>query len=239
MKILFALLLFTTLGYCQNGNTKLKFTKLTDDLYVYTNYKLFSGSQFPSNSMYLVTDEGVVLFDTPWDETQFQPLLDSIEKKHNKKVILCIATHFHADSSAGLEYYKNKGIKTYTSKMTYDLTTAKKEGSPAEFTFEKDTIFNVGGKEIETYYPGEGHTKDNIVLWVKDERVLYGGCLIKSVENNDLGNIADASLDKWEGTMKNLMVKYPKPAYVIPGHFAWSKGSEALKHTLKLVNERE
>src|SRR5690606_13284686 len=106
MRLLLALLLSACFVQAQEGNTKLKFTKITDDLYVYTNYKLFSGSQFPSNSMYLVTKDGIVLFDTPWDETQFQPLLDSIEKRHGKKVIMCIATHFHADSSAGLVYYR-------------------------------------------------------------------------------------------------------------------------------------
>lgn len=236
MRLFSLFFLFCLAGYSQ-ATTGLKFTQLTDDLYVYTNYKFFSGAQFPSNSMYMVTDEGVVLFDTPWDKNQFQPLLDSIEKKHKKKVILCIATHFHEDSSAGLEYYSSKGIKTYTSKMTYDITLSKKDGSPAEHTFKKDTVFNIAGKVVETYYPGEGHTKDNIVLYVKDEKVIYGGCLIKSIEAVDLGNVADASVDKWEKTMKNLMKKYPDPAYVIPGHFAWSKGDESIKHTIKLVRE--
>src|SRR5690606_14694998 len=108
-----------------------------------------------------------------------------------------------------------------------------------EFTFENDTVFKVGGRSIETFYPGEGHTKDNIVLWVKDEKVLYGGCLIKSTEAADLGNVADASVDKWEQTMENLMKKFEKPDYVIPGHFAWSKGNKAIKHTIKLVKQHE
>ncbi|WP_417356812.1 BlaB/IND/MUS family subclass B1 metallo-beta-lactamase [Flavobacterium sp.] len=236
MRLFLAFVLLSFSGFAQ-VTTGLKFTQLTDDLYVYTNYKFFSGTQFPSNSMYMVTDEGVVLFDTPWDENQFQPLLDSIKKRHNKKVVLCIATHFHDDSSAGLEYYSNKGIKTYTSKMTYDLTKTKNTGSPAKYTFEKDTVFNIGGRVIETYYPGEGHTKDNIVLYVKDEKVVYGGCLIKSTEAADLGNIADANVNEWEQTMKNLMNKYPNPVYVIPGHFAWSKGDESIRYTIKLIKE--
>lgn len=33
------------------------------------------------------------MFDTPWDTTQFQPLLDSIKFKHNMNVLMCIATH--------------------------------------------------------------------------------------------------------------------------------------------------
>lgn len=230
LTIVASLCFFMSFG--QEGNVKLKFTQLSDDLYVYTNYKLFSAVQFPSNSMYLVTDDGVVLFDTPWDETQFQSLLDSIEKRHDKKVTMCIATHFHDDSAAGTGYYKSKGIKTYTSKYTSSLM---KEDNRPEFTFENDTVFKVGGKTIETFYPGKGHSPDNIVIWVKDEKILYGGCFVKSTENDDLGNLSDADVEAWDESVLKVIKKYPKSFYVIPGHFGWSKGNKALKHTLKLV----
>jgi glyoxylase-like metal-dependent hydrolase (beta-lactamase superfamily II) len=229
-------MLFSVLALAQNGNTKLKFTKISNTIYSYTTYHLFSGSPFPSNSAYLVTNEGVVLFDTPWDETQFQPLLDSIEKKHNKKVIMCIATHFHDDRSAGLEYFANKGIATYTSKYTKELSV-KNGNKIAQHTFEKDTVFNVGGYRFETFYTGEGHTRDNIVIWFPKEKFLYGGCFIKSVENNSLGNIADANVEAWDESVIKLMEKYPTPKYVLPGHFKGSKGNKALKHTLKLLQK--
>lgn len=72
-------------GHAQNTNAKLRFSKVTDNVYSYTTYHLFSGNPFPSNSSYLVTHAGVVLFDTPWDETQFQPLLDSIQNGITKR----------------------------------------------------------------------------------------------------------------------------------------------------------
>ena len=232
IRLLFFLLFSCTVT--AQGQTKLKFSRLTNNVYVYTNYKLFAGSQFPSNSMYVVTDEGVVILDTPWDEEQFQPLLDSIQKRHARKVVLCIATHYHADSTAGLEFFAKKGIATYSSRYTYDLC-AKHGEKQAQHYFSKDTVFKIGGRRIETFYPGEGHTKDNIVIWLPEEKILYGGCLIKSHESPDLGNIANASLDKWDGTMKKLIDKYPVPAVVVPGHFAWSEGRRALRYTRKLL----
>lgn len=231
-------MLFPVLVMSQNGHTKLKFAKITDNIYSYTTYHLFSGNPFPSNSAYLVTKDGVVLFDTPWDETQFQPLLDSIQKRHNKKVVMCIATHFHDDSSAGLEYYASKGIATYTSKQTKELSV-KNGNSLAQYTFEKDTVFNVGDYRFETFYPGEGHSPDNIVVWVGKDKFLFGGCFLKSLENNDLGNLEDANLEVWDESLKKLMKKYPEPSYVETGHFAGSKGWESVKHTLKLLREKE
>lgn len=234
MKYVVVLLFMSLVATGQN--TKLKIEHLKGSLYTYTTYNLFSGNPFPSNSMYVVTNEGVILLDTPWDKNQFEPLLDSIEKKHNKKVVMCISTHYHDDRTAGLDYYKAKGIATYSSKRTYDLCTAN--GNPrAEKYFEKDTVFTFGKYKIETFYPGEGHTGDNIVIWFPQEKVLYGGCFVKSTENDGLGNIADANLKEWGSSMKKLIDKYPSPAYVVPGHFKGAPGSKALKHTLKLLKK--
>ncbi len=187
--------------------------------------------------MYLVTDKGVVLFDTPWDTTQFQPLLDSISDRHNKKVILAISTHSHDDRTAGLEFLRQNGVKTYSYKLTYDLCKEQNE-KQAEFYFVKDTIFNLGNYKFETYYPGEGHTKDNIVIWIDKYKILYGGCLVKSTDNNNLGNIADANIKEWRPTIKKVIKKYPEPKFVIPGHFSWTS-NKGLKHTLKLLRQNK
>ncbi len=223
---------FQTLLYSQD-NKKLRIQHLTDNFYVYTTYKDLDGTMFPSNSMYLVTNAGVVLFDTPWDTTQFQPLLDSISRRHHEKVVLAIATHYHDDRTAGLEFLKQKGVKTYSSKLTYDLCDEFNE-KQAAYYFENDTVFEVGNYNFETYYAGEGHTKDNIVVWFGRNEILYGGCLIKSTESNNLGNIADANLQEWQPTNKKVIRKYPRPKFVIPGHYGWSSNKE-LQHTLKLL----
>lgn len=219
----------------QTENISLRITKLTEDFFVYTTYKKLNGTPFPSNSAYLLTHNGVVLFDTPWDTTQFQPLLDSIQKKHGQKVVICIATHYHDDRTAGLEFFRSKGIKTYSSAQTKTLCKEHQE-KQAEFTFSKDTTFSVGNSIFQTYYPGEGHTRDNIVIWLKNHRILYGGCLVKSVEAKSLGNIADANLEQWQWSVKKLLKKFPEPLYVIPGHFGWGH-NDPLSHTLKLLIE--
>jgi metallo-beta-lactamase class B len=216
---------------------KLSIQHLTDQFYVYTTYKDLNGIIFPSNSMYLVTEQGVVLFDTPWDTAQFQPLVDSIDARHHQKIVLAISTHYHDDRTAGLAFLKQKGIKTYSSKLTYDLCLEHNE-KQAAFYFTKDTVFKIGNYTFETYFAGEGHTKDNIVIWFDQYKILYGGCLVKSTESNHLGNIADANLKEWSFTIKNVIKKYPKPKYIIPGHYGWTS-NKALKHTLKLLQQHK
>ncbi len=232
--ILFSLLCITQLLGQTTGNG-LHISHLTGDVYVYTTYNKYKGNLYPSNSLYIVTGKGVVLIDTPWDSTQFQPLLDSIARRHNKEVVLCIPTHYHADRTAGLEFFRQKGIKTYSTQLTYDL--CKKHGEKqAQYYFRRDTLFTVGEHTIATYYPGEGHTQDNIVVWFEKEKVLFGGCLVKSTETDELGNTADANLGEWANTIRNVMKKYPKAAYIIPGHLGW-RDKRSLMHTIKLLKE--
>jgi metallo-beta-lactamase class B len=214
---------------------KLQISHLTEQFYVYTTFKNLKSGPYPSNSMYLVTEKGVVLFDTPWDTTQFQPLLDSIEWKHHKKVVLALVTHFHDDRSAGLQFFKQKGIQTYSSKLTVDLSK-KLNKKLAQYYFTKDTLFKVGDYQFKTFYPGAGHTEDNLLIWFEKQRILYGGCFIKSTENSDLGNIADANLKEWKVSISKVQKKFPNPNYVITGHFDWHN-PQSIIHTQQLLEK--
>jgi glyoxylase-like metal-dependent hydrolase (beta-lactamase superfamily II) len=212
----------------------LAISRLTGDYYVYTTYgTLDDGSRYPSNSLYVVTQKGVVMVDVPWDTTQTLPLLDSIERRHHKKVIACISTHFHKDRTAGLDILKSKGVKTYASAETVRFCKERKEQIP-EYSILADTTFNLGNHILQTYYPGKGHSSDNIVIWFPDSKVLYGGCFIKSMESADLGNLGDANPKEWAGSIKNLKAKFKNIAYVIPGHGSW-KSKQTVDHTLSLV----
>nr|WP_199562674.1 BlaB/IND/MUS family subclass B1 metallo-beta-lactamase [Pedobacter chinensis] len=195
-------------------NPKLKIKHLTGNLYVYTSYNDYKGTLTDANAMYLVTSKGVVVIDAPWDPTQFQPFLDSIQAKHHQKVVLAIATHSHADRAGGIAFFRSKGIKTYTSKLTDEILKENNEPR-AEFIFANDTTFNVGQYQIKTYYAGQGHTKDNIAIWFTRDKVLFGGCLVKSTEAKDLGFTGEANVLEWPNAISKLKEKFPQTHYVM------------------------
>ncbi len=62
--------LLTTLLFCfnqyygQSEPAKLKISQLIGDFYIYTTYNSYEVSQLQANGMYIVTKQGVVLFDT-------------------------------------------------------------------------------------------------------------------------------------------------------------------------------
>jgi metallo-beta-lactamase class B len=231
-----SLFFFTTLSG-QITDSSLKISHLTGDFYIFTTYNMYNNMRIPANGMYVVTNSGVIMIDTPWDTTQFQPLLDSIQVKHHKNVVLCVATHFHEDRTGGLEYYRKQGIKTYTTRQTDELS--KKRGMKrAEFLMNKDTVFTLGQYSFQTFYPGQGHTKDNIVIWFDKEKVLYGGCLVKSTVYDDLGNLKDANVKEYATTIEHVQKRFLHPKYIIPGHQDWTN-TESLNHTLIMAQQAQ
>ncbi|HQR91904.1 MAG: subclass B1 metallo-beta-lactamase [Bacteroidetes bacterium 24-39-8] len=230
-----SLILFYGNLFAQSNEQPLKITALKGDFYIYTTYNTYQESRTPANGMYLVTKKAVILFDTPWDTTQFQPLLDSIKKRHQKSVIFCLATHWHGDRTAGLEYYRRQGIKTYTTTLT-DQLSKKENAKRAEFLIAKDTVFHFDQYSFETYYPGEGHTADNIVVWFNKEKILYGGCLIKGADAENLGYLGDGNTKAYETTLLNVQKKFADPKYIIVSHSDWNN-INSLKHSIQMAGE--
>lgn len=66
---------------------------------------------------------------------------------------------------------------------------------------------------MQAFYPGHGHTSDNIVLTFR--QALFGGCLIKSMDATDLGFIGKADLASWTGSVQRVAARYPN-ILVIP-----------------------
>jgi metallo-beta-lactamase class B len=224
-----------TFSFGQTVNNELKITHLTGDFYVFTTYKMLGTIKQAANGMYLVTDSGAVIFDSPWDTSPFQPLLDSIKMRHNKKVVMCVATHSHEDRTSGLTYYRQQNVKTFTTEQT-DEISKKNERPRAEFLMKKDTIFSIGQYNFRTYYGGEGHTKDNIVIWFDKEKILYAGCLVKNINAKSVGYVKEANLEEWPKTIKKVQMKFKKPKFIIVGHGNWNS-TKSLNHTLKLLKE--
>ncbi|MBB6128026.1 subclass B1 metallo-beta-lactamase [Mucilaginibacter lappiensis] len=237
--ILFALFLLSSVfAKAQSKPFRISTKHLTGNVYVYISYGLPDGkTPFPANGLYIVTPAGIILIDTPWDEDQTRQLIDTIKQRYHQKIALCIANHFHTDRTAGLDVLKKNGTKTYTTVLTKQLAKQHNDKQP-EFTFTKDTVFNVGGVKVQTYFPGEGHTKDNIVIWLPQTKVLFGGCLIKSMDTNEQGYTADGNITEWPLSVTRVKNHFNDIKYLIPGHQGWQGGTQMLDHTIDIAKQK-
>lgn len=209
--------------------------KINDTIWVHTSYSKYNGYRVPSNGIVVITKEGLVLVDTPWNNEQTGELLRLTKKVFKKDTIIAIITHAHDDRIGGIDTLLENKVDVRSTKMT--LKEAEKRGfKKTQPKLDSEPKFSVGNIDVEVFYPGEGHTADNITVWFPQYKVLFGGCLIKSLDSKDKGNIEDANLQQWPYSVEKLLEKYPDAEIVIPGHGEWGS-LDLIRHTLKLVNE--
>lgn len=210
---------------------------LAKGVWVHTSYLIFDGSPFPSNGLLVQTKDGLVLIDTPCNDAQTENLLKTCRSKFGVAPELAIVTHFHNDRLGGIRTLQAQGIRVVGKDKTAAL--AVKDGYPAPETFAAiDTTIQVSGTAIRLFYPGAAHSPDNIVVWLPQQRVLFGGCMVKALEAQGMGNVADADLHNWPLAVKQVQQQFPETEIVVPGH-GRSGNKRLLEHTLRLLRRHK
>ncbi|WP_418789174.1 subclass B1 metallo-beta-lactamase [Paenibacillus agilis] len=219
-----------------NPDKTIQLTKLNDNVWAHTSYNVWNGTTYDHNGLIVSTSKGAVLIDTAWGNDQkTEELLQMIEKHVKQKVVLAIVTHAHDDSISGIRALLNQGIDVRSTRLTAEL--AVKYGYPSPNpTLDEAPVLKIGGTVIETFYPGEGHSQDNITVWLPKYKLLFGGCFVKSLEAKDLGNLLDANVEQWDDSINKVLKKYPFIKTVVAGHGNWGDKS-LLFHTLDLIRQ--
>ena len=88
---------------------------------------------------------------------------------------------------------------------------------------------------IEVFYPGAGHTPDNVVVAVPRAGILFGGCLIRPAGAQNLGNTTDADVAAWADSVRAAAARYPAARLVVPSHGV-PGGRGLLDHTIALAD---
>jgi metallo-beta-lactamase class B len=201
--------------------------------WVHTSYETVGGYRTDSHGLVVDTLSGVVLVDTCWNDKQTEILLSMIRQKLGKSVVEAFVTHAHQDRIGGIRCLLAARIRVLSTPLTSQLSLQAGYPSPEPELTENPDLQKIGEMGIEVYFPGPGHTRDNVVVWVEAERVLFAGCIAKSCQSSNLGNIAEADLLAWPQSVQNLIDRYPAARVVVPGHGSWG-GVEVLEHTIDL-----
>lgn len=235
-------------------------SKLSDTIYIATHY-----FPWESNSMIIkASEKEVILIDTPYENEATKKMLEWIYKELKPQKITAINTGFHIDNLGGNECLIKNNIEIYGSDLTAKLVEElgkqtqqqilswlkkpdqeiyRKVYETIEFK-KPNRIFNIhnglnlkiGSLNFEVYYPGESHSPDNVVVYIHELRLLFGGCMVKSLDSKNLGFTGDANLKEWPSSILKIQKKYPQVLTVIPHHGNWGDKS-LLKHTLDLFNK--
>lgn len=219
-----------------NIDNDIEIQKLSENLYLCRSYlETKEWGRMGANGLILVENNSALLIDTPWNNDQTERLHKWISSTLHANVNTLIATHWHEDRMGGLAYLQSKGIRSYANEQTIELAKAK--DLPIPDTGFKDSLdIKFQGIDLKLYYPGGGHTTDNIIVLIPSENILFGGCFVKDLQSSNLGNLADADVLAWPQSMAWTLDKFPSVKTVIPGHGNIG-GHDLLTHTLSLIKE--
>lgn len=218
-------------------NEDLQLLPIAEDLYVHISWlENEQYGRFSSNGMVFIQDGKAMIVDTPMEDQLTEDLVTYLKEELQVEISLAVPGHFHDDCLKGLPYLHAQGAHSIAGKKTVEICKAKGLVVPQR-SFRKKKKVKFGDSRVELRYFGGGHAPDNIVVWFPDQKVLFGGCLIRSLETNNLGNTGDAVMDEWGPTVAKIQRALPEIEKVIPGH--GSVGDVALlSHTIQLTAKK-
>ncbi len=212
----------------------LRVTELRPGVWLHTSWRvLSSGQRFLSNGLLVREGERLVLVDTAWGVELTEQLLDWVDDTLALEVDRAVVTHFHDDRMGGSPVLAERGIPFMGLELTREL--AKDDGVPLPsplvgLALDKAVTFG----SLEVFYPGPGHSRDNLAVWVPEAKLLFGGCAVRPGNASTAGNTADADVEAWPEAIRRLIARYGDAEIVVPSH--GPPGTvELLVHTLEVL----
>ena len=174
-----------------------------------------------------------MLVDTACTVAQTETLMAWAERTLGRRWLGAVATHWHDDRISGAPAVRRRGLALEVLDLTAQAMAARSLG-PATVLVRATQGSRRDDRGFEAFYPGAGHTQDNLVVWIPEARLLFGGCLVKEERARHIGNVTDADLQGWPAAIKGVQQRYPGVEVVVPGH-GQPGGPIALQNTLALL----
>jgi cyclase len=209
--------------------------KVADNVYaVITPAKDFPNVEnkgWNSNSIFVVTKAGVLVFDTGSSETIGKALLKTIRSVTDKPVRWVINSHGHGDHFLGNAAFAGKGVEILSSAQVQQRIS--KEGSDWVSRFNtmtegatgdsrvvtpdhnvtKEGKLAFGGVAVQLLFSGDAHSPGDIMFWLPQQRVLLTGDVMYTKR---APATFDSNVPHWITTLERLQKL--KPKVVVPGH---------------------
>lgn len=188
---------------------------------------------FMSNAGFVVTGDGVVVFDALGTPALGQAMIAAIRKVTREPIRRVIVSHYHADHIYGLQAFKAAGAEVWAQRKAQQYLTSgqaterlaqrrtdlfpwvdeKTVVVAPDLWLEGDTSFRMGSLTFDVLYSEGAHSPEDLMLYVTEDRLLYAGDLLFAGRVPFVGNADSAG---WLKAMDKMIPL--QPAVVVPGH---------------------
>ena len=207
---------------------------------------------FISNAGFVVTSDGVVVYDALGTPSLAKKLIQNIRTVTTKPIKLVVVGHYHADHIYGLEVFKKLGAEIWAPighEEYLDSPFAAERLEERRFSLEpwvnddtnlispdkvisESQEFSVGDTQFTMSLLGSAHSQGDMTLYVQNDRVLFSGDIIFEGRVPFLGN---ANTKNWLATL--IKFETDHVSALIPGHGPHAKKpNEAITLTRKYLD---
>lgn len=167
------------------------------------------------NSGILETDSAIVVIDTKMG-TMAKDLYELANEKAGKRKILVINTHFHGDHLNGNHVFK--GCPIYIGRYTKEFATKNidKKNMPGIFISDS-LVIPLGDETLVLCNLGQAHTFDDMVVYLKNRKILFTGDLSFNKINPVLMREDGADIEKWKSVLRQIPLRW-QIKQIVPGH---------------------
>ncbi|MGE0750962.1 MAG: MBL fold metallo-hydrolase [Variibacter sp.] len=210
-----------------------------------------------SNAGFVITSDGVVVFDALGTPSLGWALLQKIRETTNAPIRYVVASHYHADHIYGLQAFKDhtKAVivaQERASEYKENDETADERARerlkqrrdalapwvndqtrvvPPDETFTDRKEITVGDRRFLLIYAGPAHSSSDIMMMVMPDNVLFAGDIVQN-SRVPFMNSDDVDTANWLRGLREVEALHP--TYIIPGH---GKGSAAAKEAITFTHD--
>jgi len=188
---------------------------------------------FMSNAGFVVTRDGVIVFDALASPPLAEKLAGLIRKITRQPIKRVIVSHYHADHFYGLQVFKAMGAEIWAHRAAQGATRTEEAAQrlaqrrealfpwvdektqllEADHFIEGDMDFEMGGLKFALRHVGPAHSSEDLALMVMNDGVLFAGDV---VFRGRVPFVGDADSGGWIAALDKLIAL--KPKVLVPGH---------------------
>jgi cyclase len=163
-----------------------KITKLAENVYAYEMLRGVTpgtdGERFTTNSLVVVTTDGVLVADGQGSPDETARLVEDIKKMTNQPVKYVVVGSEHGDHTSGNASFPSTAVfiahPTSRANMERQAKAPNRQPAAPRIVVPTETVadrrvLKMGNTEIQILHLGRAHTGGDLVVYLPGEKVLF------------------------------------------------------------------